>query len=427
MASTSALIWQRSGHLLRLTLNRVKALNSLDTDMCADIRKNLAEWRAGGSSNPPAVFMVNGNGGKAFCAGGDVKTIWQSLVKAKTEVQTTTNTEAVKFFSNEYEMNYLLGTSPVPQVSIWDGIVMGGGVGLSVLGDFRVATEKSLFAMPECAIGIFPDVGASWWLTRLPIWQPSTSTSNNSVVGVPAGFDLFVGMTGTRLNAVDLVVTGIATHFVSSNHLEDMEQELITRCPNGNIATRNHEARQLVRSILDNYQERSHSTLASLPPSTLTPHYHTIQNTFAGKSSVAEIFGALISECDEGSDKGQWAKNTLTVLHRQSPTSLALTFEQLRRGRRLLSLKDCLRMEYRLMLNCIGGGSSSSSSSSSSDDRQGRKYGDFLEGIRAVLVDKDNKPIWQPSTIDTVDRDHVMECFDAIPGGELNLDQYTER
>ena len=424
MASSSALLWQRSGHVLKLTLNRVKALNSLDTDMCADIRKHLVEWRGVGSNDhtscPPAVFVVKGNGGKAFCAGGDVKTIWQSLVQAKTEVQTISNTEAVKFFSNEYEMNYLLGTSPVPQVSIWDGIVMGGGVGLSVLGDFRIATEKTLFAMPECAIGIFPDVGASWWLTRLPVWQPSASASNDNVIGVPAGFDMFVGMTGSRLNALDLVTMGIATHFVSCNHLEDMEQELMARCPIGNIATRNDEARKSIRTILDNYHQRSLSTLASLPPSTLTPHYHTIQNTFAGKSSVTEIFAALISECDKGSDKGQWAKNTLALLHKQSPTSLALTFEQLRRGRRLLSLKDCLRMEYRLMLNCIGGGSSSSS-----NEKPRRRYGDFLEGIRAVLVDKDNKPIWEPSTIDAVDKDHVMGCFDAIPGGELDLDQYN--
>ena len=421
----SSLLWQRSGQLLRLTLNRVKALNSLDTDMCADIKKNLAQWRV--VDSPPAVFMVKGTSGKAFCAGGDVKTIWQSLVKENTGIQTTTNTEAVKFFSNEYEMNYLLGTSPVPQVSIWDGIVMGGGVGLSVLGDFRVATEKTLFAMPECAIGIFPDVGASWWLTRLPVWQStvsSPSNTNNSMVGVPPGFDLFVGMTGSRLNAVDLVKTGIATHFVSCNHLEDMEQELIARCPVGNIATRNHESRQLVRSILDNYQERSYNTLVSLPPSTLIPHYQTIQNTFANKSSVTEIFAALTSECNEDSDKGQWAKNAMTVLYKQSPTSLALTFEQLRRGKRLLSLKDCLRMEYRLMLNCIGGGGSSSNSI---NENQRRKYGDFLEGIRAVLVDKDNKPIWQPSTIDTVNMDHVTRCFDAIPGGELNLDQYAKQ
>ena len=315
-------------------------------------------------------------------------------------------------------MNYLLCTSRVPQVSLWDGIVMGGGVGVSVLGDYRVATEKTLFAMPECAIGIFPDVGASWWLTRLPQWQrPADAAAappppaHAGAVGVPPGFDLYVGMTGARLGAADLVHAGIATHFVASDQLEQLEGELEARCPpTGDLATRNAAARDVMRAILDAYHEKS---LGRMPASAVVaPHYGAIYSSFAGKESVEDIFAHLEREGGGGS---AWARDTLTLLRKQSPTSLKLTFEQLRRGRRLLSLRDCLRMEYRLMVNCIGGGGA------------GRAYGDFMEGIRAVLVDKDNNPTWSPTTISDVPVAAVQACFDALPeGSELELNQYDE-
>ena len=155
--STLKTEWRSVGKSIVLNLNRPKALNSLDNEMCDDISNKILSWH---ENELPNVFIVKGNGGKSFCAGGDVKSIANKLEQP--------NKNAENFFRSEYKMNYLLGTSKVPQVSLWDGIVMGGGVGLSVYGKFRIATEKSLFAMPECAIGIFPDVGASWFLPRLP-------------------------------------------------------------------------------------------------------------------------------------------------------------------------------------------------------------------------------------------------------------------
>jgi len=376
--------------------------------MCIELKKSLTEWRSAATASPPAMFLVKGNGGKAFCAGGDVKSIWQAVTKARSEGQTVTNGEAVRFFSNEYSMNYLLGTSPVPQVSLWDGIVMGGGVGLSVLGDYRVATEKTLFAMPECAIGIFPDVGASWFLTHLPQWQPPTDQAPASpeAVGVPPGFDLYVGMTGARLGAADLVRAGIATHFVASDQLEELEQELEARCPPaGNLATRNAASRDIARAVLDAYHEKCRGRMPA--PAAVAVHYDAIRSSFADKNSVEDIFAHLEHAGSSSSSGGSdWARETLALLRKQSPTSLKLTFEQLRRGRRLLSLRDCLRMEYRLMVNCIGGGSAS------------RPYGDFVEGIRAVLVDKDNKPVWSPAAVGDVSAAAVQACFDALPEGE---------
>jgi enoyl-CoA hydratase/carnithine racemase len=154
-------------------LNRPKQMNALSLDMCTQIKSLLLD-KINVPNTDVGAFVVKGAGGKAFCAGGDVKAIWQELQGADKELPLNVVGSGKPgylhsdFFRQEYIMNYLLGTSLVPQVSFWDGIVMGGGVGVSVLGEFRVATEKSLFAMPETAIGLFPDVGSSAWLPHLP-------------------------------------------------------------------------------------------------------------------------------------------------------------------------------------------------------------------------------------------------------------------
>jgi enoyl-CoA hydratase/carnithine racemase len=156
--------------LLIVELNRPKALNALSLEMCNQIKTLLLE-RINSENSTVGAFLLKGSGEKAFCAGGDVKSIWQELINMKNNQSTIGNGKPgflhTDFFRQEYIMNYLLGTSLKPQISIWNGIVMGGGVGVSVLGEFRVATEKSMFAMPETAIGLFPDVGSSAWLPHL--------------------------------------------------------------------------------------------------------------------------------------------------------------------------------------------------------------------------------------------------------------------
>lgn len=228
--------------LLVLELNRPKALNSLSMEMCTEIKSLLLE-KINTPASDVAAFIVKGSGGKAFCAGGDVKAMWSELMTAGQENSIPLALVGsgkpgylhTDFFRQEYIMNYLLGTSLKPQVSLWDGIVMGGGVGLSVLGEFRVATEKSLFAMPETAIGLFPDVGSTAWLPHLP-----------------DGYGAYIGLTGARLGPADLIHTGIATHFISSARLAAVEAEMAQALPLDPAESRKH-----IKAVLDSFQAQS--------------------------------------------------------------------------------------------------------------------------------------------------------------------------
>jgi len=210
---------QQQTGVVTITLNRPKALNALDLDMCASLKETLLQWRrpsasssSSSSSSPPRLFILKSSSPKAFCAGGDVKSVYTELLSLPPEAIGTgaKGTLHADFFRTEYEMNYLLATSPVPQISLWDGIVMGGGVGVSMYGRYRVATEKTLFAMPETNIGLFPDVGASSWLPLL----------------MPKGLGLLLGMSGKRLTARELIDAGIATHYVHSSKLPELEAAL---------------------------------------------------------------------------------------------------------------------------------------------------------------------------------------------------------
>jgi enoyl-CoA hydratase/carnithine racemase len=184
MASNDrSLIWEKSGRIVTLSLNRPKALNSLTLDMCTEVCRYLKEWNVG--IDDVSAFVVKSSSTRAFCAGGDVKAVWNAARERDRRSLGTGKPGSLEtdFFREEYKMNYLLGCSAVPQITLWDGIVMGGGVGISLFGKFRVATEKTVFAMPETAIGIFPDVGGSYWLPFIK----------------PAGAGFFVGLSGCRL------------------------------------------------------------------------------------------------------------------------------------------------------------------------------------------------------------------------------------
>lgn len=362
MSSEPVVLVETKGKITSCLLNRPKALNSLNPDICNGVKAALRDIHS--SSSPPAAMVVKG-AGKAFCAGGDVKAIWEELVsgevpsdKIGTGAPGFLHTD---FFREEYEMNYMLGVSKIPQVSLWDGFVMGGGVGISVLGKYRVATEKTMFAMPETAIGLFPDVGSSYWLPHLE-----------------NGVGYYVGLTGVRLFAKDLVDIGVATHFVSSDKLEAMEEELAQKGD--------------VEAVLANYQ---------------TDSLRSVDEKFEGKSILGEAkHGKFIKQCFDPSnansvedivrnlknlegqagDGGMWATETLELLGKMSPSSVAVTFKQLQEGRAFKAklgnddasrLKACLEMEYRIAQRCMAAP-------------------DFREGIRAVLVDKDHAPKWAP-------------------------------
>ena len=379
-AAAPALIITTVNNTRIITLNRPSALNSLSLEMCLDIKKELLKIQTEGSNI--GSFIVRGSGGRAFCAGGDVKSLYMDIVNAR-ERERRGSSEALDdigsgkqgvlandFFRKEYEMNYLLGTSSVPQVSLWDGIVMGGGVGLSVLGEFRVATENTLFAMPETAIGLFPDVGSSGWLPHLP-----------------EGQGLYIGLTGCRLNAADLISTGIATHFVPSDMLQLLQDKMTEKCT-PDPAT----SKDIIKDILGKLSMNKELPGAVEAKATIEKNREVIKRCFHNKKSIEEIFVSLEAEkasCAEGASA--FATTTLATLAKMSPTSLKVTMHQLEAGRDL-DLKGCLEMEFRVMMRSV-------------------KAPDFSEGIRALLVDKDNKPAWTPSAAAAVDEADVAGYF----------------
>ncbi|XP_046963262.1 3-hydroxyisobutyryl-CoA hydrolase, mitochondrial [Vanessa cardui] len=318
-----------------ITLNRPKALNSLNTSMVSKILPQLREWE-----NSKNLVIIKGAGDKAFCAGGDVKVAIDRV-------------EGPKFFHTEYNVNYLIGKLKIPYIAFINGITMGGGLGVSVHGRYRVATEKTMIAMPETKIGLFPDVGGSYFLPRLQV-----------------NLGLYLGLTGDRLKGKDVVKAGIATHFVSSKRLYELEK-LLLRC------TSDME----IHSLLNKFNE---------PPEefSLAPNIKHINYCFAA-STVEEIIERLEKVQNE------WSVKTLKTLNQMCPGSLKITMRALQRGAQL-ELPQCLKMEYRLACRAT-------------------ENHDFPEGVRALLVDKDNNPQWKPKTLAEVDDDYVESYFKKLP------------
>ncbi|KAJ0070685.1 hypothetical protein NL108_017486, partial [Boleophthalmus pectinirostris] len=273
------------------------------------------KWEADSDTD---LVIIKAEGGKAFCAGGDIRAV--------TEAGKVGDSLAEDFFREEYILNHAIGTCKKPYVALIDGITMGGGVGLSVHGRFRVATEKTLFAMPETGIGLFPDVGGGYFLPRLQ-----------------GKLGLFLALTGFRLKGRDVHRAGVATHFVDSGKMSDLEQELV-QCPSV----------EDISKVLDSYQNQSSS--GSDKPFVLEKHLAHINRLFSG-DSVEGIVHNLKA------DGSEFAVKQVETLSRMSPTSLKMTFKQLQLGG-ALSLKDVLIMEYRLSQACMRGH-------------------DFYEGVRA--------------------------------------------
>lgn len=294
-----------------ITLNRPKALNSLNTSMVEKIRPKLKEYES-----QVRMVIVQGAGDKAFCAGGDVKSITENGLCAKS-IEIGTN-----FFTNEYSMNSLIGKYKVPYISLIDGITMGGGVGISVHGTYRVATEKTLFSMPETAIGLFCDVGGSYILSRM---------ENN--LGV------MLGLTGYRLKGSDVAKVGIATHYVNSSKIENLKAKLIEDNRNPEIILKENT------DNLDNVKL------------TLEPLMKKIKSIFSYEK-VEEIIDALEK------DNSEWSQGILKTLKEVSPTGLKICLKEILNGKNL-NLDECLTMEYRLAYRCV----------------EAKYSGDFYEGI----------------------------------------------
>uniref|UniRef100_A0A7S0J0Q1 3-hydroxyisobutyryl-CoA hydrolase n=1 Tax=Calcidiscus leptoporus TaxID=127549 RepID=A0A7S0J0Q1_9EUKA len=354
-------LFHQRGTLAHIVLNRPKALNALTLGMARTVHSHLAT--AVNDSSIVSV-MVSGMGGKAFCAGGDVKGVW-AAAKGGGGPSVGAGGEPLPdaFFREEYALNLALATSRKPQVSVWDGLVMGGGAGLSVHGRFRVATQSALFAMPETKIGFFPDVGATSFLSALP-----------------GALGEFLGLTGERLRAADLLYTGLATHHVPSSLLPELQGALeSSRSTDG------------VEQALAKF----HTAVEEVAP--LQGVREAIDRCF-GCESVEAIEAALERE---GSD---WADGVLGVLRSSSAVSRKVTLRLLREARGK-PLADCLRAEFRAAQAFMVPPS------------------DFFEGIRAQLVDKDRQPKWSPSTPLEVDEEMLHKYFAPLASRELSCDE----
>ncbi|MEW6596106.1 MAG: enoyl-CoA hydratase/isomerase family protein [Pseudomonadota bacterium] len=342
---TEATILARVEHGVgRITLNRPAALHALNTDMCRRIIDALQGWK-----HDPTVKLVlfDHAGERGFCAGGDIRMLAESgagdAVKAR------------EFFFIEYRMNALLQAYPKTCVALMDGVVMGGGVGISLPCKVRVATERTTFAMPETGIGLFPDVGGGWWLPRLP---------------GKAG--LWLALTGARIKWADCRALGLATHTVASSDVETLKADILA------------EPDQLDAILARHAAEPG--------PSPLRPHREALDRLFGGPS-VEAIFADL--EAD-GSD---WAKAQLATLKSKSPQTMKVAFRQLSLGGAMTAFADNMAMEYRIGSRVV------------------RRH-DFLEGVRAVIIDKDNAPRWSPASLAEVSETLLDDIFAPLPPAE---------
>lgn len=343
-------LFTRAGGLGLITLNRVKALNALTLDQIHQIMPQMEAWIA-----DPAVtaVVIEGAGEKAFCAGGDIRSLYDSGTAG--DVATL-----ARFYFDEYRLNRRIKTCPKPYVALLDGITMGGGVGLSVHGTWRVATERTLFAMPETGIGLFPDVGGTFFLPRCP-----------------GRLGLYLALTGARLKAADSLYAGIATHYVPTASLPALKTALAD-CPTADA----------VEATLRRFhQDPGPAPLADLRAS--------IDRLFA-----ADSFSALIRNLE--ADPDPWAAATLATLRQKSPLSLAVTFRQMQEGLKR-DFDACMQLEFRLALHMA-------------------PAPDFLEGVRAVIIDKDNTPRWQPARWEDLEPAAVERVFGPTAHGELHFE-----
>lgn len=333
----------RDGGLGRLTLNRPQALHALTTVMCSTCITVLSDWR-----RDPAVqaVLIDHSGERGFCAGGDIRMLADSGADD--------GRLARAFFFTEYRLNHLLFSYPKPVIAVMDGITMGGGVGLSAPARYRLATERTTFAMPETGIGLFPDVGGGWFLPRLP-----------------GRIGLWLALTGARIKAADCLHAGLATHHVPSERLPDLKAVLA-------------ENPRDIGALLAQFH-------VDPGPAPLLAHRAELDAAF-GQGSVEAILAAL----ETGSD---WARAQALALRTKSPQTLKVAFRQLALGLAAPDFAANMAMEYRIGARVV-------------------QRHDFLEGVRAVIVDKDNAPKWDPATLEGVGEDLLDAIFAPLPADQ---------
>jgi enoyl-CoA hydratase len=351
-ASAAEILFERRGAAGLVTLNRPAALNAVTHAMVLSLRARLDAW-----ANDPAItrVVITAAGERAFSVGGDIRALYDLGIAGRHD-------EALQFWRDEYPLNVAIKSYRKPYVALIDGMVMGGGVGVSVHGSHRVAGDRFQFAMPEVGIGFFPDVGATWFLPRLP-----------------GELGTYCALTGERFNAADGCGAGLATHRIASGRFGALLDGL-----SGAVS---------VDAVLAAFAEP-----AGEGP--ILARRATIDRLFAG-SSIEDILAALEREASSGSADAAWAAKTAATMQAKSPLSLKIALAQVRRGKEW-DFETCMRAEFRIVSRVIHGH-------------------DFYEGVRAVIVDKDNAPRWQPTTLAAVSEADVERHFAPLGAGELVL------
>nr|VDD14090.1 unnamed protein product [Brassica rapa] len=344
-----------------LTLNRPKQLNALSLNM---VTRLLQLFLAFEVDSTVKLVILKGQG-RAFCAGGDVSAVVRDIGLGKWR-------RSADFMSLEYTLNYVMATYCKAQISILNGIVMGGGAGVCVHGRFRIATENTVFAMPETALGLFPDVGASYFLSRLSGF-----------------FGEYVGLTGARLNGAEMLACGLATHFVPSTRLTALQADL---CKVGSS-----DPVTFASTILDAYTQHTHPERQSAFCRQVLSSFFSLDviNRCFSRRTIEEIMSALEIEATHKPD--DWISATIGALKKASPASLKITLRSIREGR-VQGVGQCLIREDRMVSHVMKGDISK----------------DFVEGCRAILIDKDRNPKWEPRRLEDMKDIMVEQYFKRV-------------
>ena len=345
---TDQVLIRTSGPIGHISLNRPKALHALTLEMCHTMSAALSEWE---NDDAIEAIIIDHDDGRGFCAGGDIAFLRNSALNDG-------GTSGRKFFHDEYQLNHQLFTYPKPVVAFMDGITMGGGVGISQPAKFRVATENTRFAMPETGIGLFPDVGGGWYLSRL---------------GGRLG--QFLALTGARLDGAEALWTGLATHYVPHDMLDDIKARIIEKP--GRIA-----------GILS-------EPVGTPPEARIEKNALKIAKHFAS-DSYEDILASLEAAIEAGDD---WAQKERDTLGTKSPQTCKVALRQLATSLTLDSFADNMAMEYRIASRVL-------------------TRPDFAEGVRAVIVDKTGDPKWDPATPEDVTEDLLDSIFAPLPADE---------
>ena len=345
---TDQMIIRRDGAAGFLTLNRPKAIHALTQPMDHAMTEALLEWR-----DDPSVeaVIIDHSEGRGFCAGGDITFLRNSAL-------TDGGVSGRKFFYEEYQLNHLLMTYPKPVVAFMDGITMGGGVGISQPAKFRVATENTRFAMPETGIGLFPDVGGGWHLSRLQ-----------------GRLGQFLALTGARLDGAECLWAGLATHYLPTDALAEAKERIVHGHEPGGVLT----------------------ALSITPPhARIEDNAAAIAKHFAS-DRYEDILASL--EGDANENGSEWAAKELATLRTKSPQTCKVALRQLADAAKLTDFADNMRMEYRIASRVL-------------------TRPDFAEGVRAVIVDKTNDAKWDPATPEGVTDELIDSIFAPLPEGE---------